>query len=88
VLKLSPPQSEEEQVPSAEKCLFSENVEKNCAYCVHGKASAKGNEIFCKYKGVSFNGENCRKYKYDPLLRKPRKKAVLRTGFSEEDFSL
>lgn len=68
--------------------LFRKTIVKNCAYCAHAGQASDG-KLLCTKRGfVSANG-SCRRFRYDPLKRTPKKlKAKDFTAFTEEDFRL
>jgi len=68
--------------------LFRRNMEKRCAYCVHGSRLNEA-QAACRYKGVVDATGHCFRYAYDPLRRVPPRPAALKTEqFKEEDFTL
>lgn len=68
--------------------LFRKKIERSCAYCVHG-AHIGEDQILCVKKGVRTIGDQCRKFKYDPCKRVPRKaKALDFSKYENEDYSL
>ena len=69
------------------KKMFDKNVIKKCEYCLFGTAIGDDGEIICKKRGVVYKDDLCRKYKYDPLKREP-KKQTLSDNYSPEDFKL
>lgn len=58
-----------------------------CEYCVNGRLSADKKSVLCEHSGIRKLDSKCRKYKYDPLKRTP-KKALQIEKFTEEDFSI
>lgn len=64
--------------------LFGNNIEPDCSYCDHCISDGE-NRICIKNRYIE-NGK-CRKFKYDPLLRKPFRAPVL-PKFDPEDFKL
>ena len=58
-----------------------------CGWCEHGRLLDGDDEVLCPRHGVMALDDSCRKYKYDPLKRKP-KKVKLNTDFDESDFAL
>ena len=80
--------------------LFGGRIPPSCAYCQHN--SGKNGEIICALRHNSGGegqvacalrrqpeGEACKKYRYDPLLREPRVAPSLRTSqYRPEDFQL
>lgn len=80
---------------NTDKVRGFENMEKHgkieiapkCEYCVHARPSPDGETVLCPKKGVMEKDSKCRKYKYDILKRRPKKKPKLQE-FSAEDFEL
>ncbi len=67
---------------------FGKNIEESCAYCMfNASGSADEAEVICTVNGQIKNGK-CRKYRYNPLMRAPRRKIEVRSDFSEEDFKI
>ena len=65
--------------------LFGGSVEPSCAYCRHN--GGRGEPV-CTLR-LQPQGEACKRYEYDPLLREPKNAPPLRTSqFSPEDFQL
>lgn len=62
------------------------NVTPKCEYCKHGTSSGD-KTILCLKKGILEADSYCRKFSYDPLKRKPEKKAEL-PEYSQADFEL
>lgn len=69
------------------KKLFSESISPKCIYCETGIMTTDGKEILCRRMGVMQPDSCCKKFRYDPLKRKPET-VKLRSDFSQEDFSL
>ena len=67
--------------------VFSKELQHRCEYCVHGIASDFSDEILCLKKGITHASDSCRKYKYDPLKRQP-KRQIVENSFSAKDFSI
>ena len=68
--------------------LFRKNMEKRCAYCVHG-VTISDTEVACARKGIVGAGGHCFRFAYDPLRRVPARPAPLENGkYSAEDFKL
>lgn len=65
--------------------LFGNNIEPDCSYCTHCIEDSEGRRICIK--SASLQNGKCRKFSYDPLLRKPFKPPVL-PQFDPEDFRL
>lgn len=67
--------------------LFRSDIEPRCVYCQ--RAVPLGEEqMMCRKRGVVPCGGSCRAFHYDPTRRTPPKPAVLRGGFTDDDFSL
>lgn len=66
------------------KSLFGNNIEISCAYCEH--SMFQNNTQFCKLGRALKNGK-CRKFKYNPIMRIP-KRAVVLEKYKAEDFVL
>lgn len=69
------------------KIGFNKELQKSCAYCVYGTVLELTNETVCKKRGVMNGRDYCRKYKYDPLKRIPRKTKIS-DNYNPEDFKL
>lgn len=69
------------------KKLIGSNIQPKCEYCKHSVALQESDTVLCPLAGVTVSDNACKKFKYDPLKRKPRSAPVL-TQYSEEDFSL
>ena len=67
--------------------LYGKNIPPQCEYCMIGEASSDGEVVFCAKKGIVPNSYSCRKFKYDPLRRKPKVSPALEE-YSMEDFML
>lgn len=61
-------------------------VEPMCEYCQRVHMQSDGS-LVCEKKGEVSGDESCKKFKYDPLKRKPRK-PKLNLDFSAEDFQI
>jgi hypothetical protein len=75
------------------KKLFNKNdITPSCSYCVHGRFSPNGESVLCLKKGIVSLDYSCKRFKYDPLKRKPIRPKAIETfeelDFSLEDFSL
>lgn len=69
--------------------FFYKNVymEPKCEYCVHARIPEDRTEALCPKKGVVSLDYSCKKFKYDPIKRIP-KKVTLQSIFTEEDFKI
>ena len=70
----------------AEK-VFKKDIPPRCEYCIYGMRSGYSDEILCRKKGVTDISDSCRRYKYDPLKREP-KKIKIDKDYGAKDFSL
>ena len=70
------------------KKLFNKNdITPSCSYCVHGKLSPNKESILCVKAGIVDLDYSCKKFKYDPLKRQPRRPKAI-DKFDASDFSL
>lgn len=70
------------------KKLFNKNdITPSCSYCTHGKISPNAELILCNKKGVVELDFSCKKFKYDPLKRQPRRPKSI-DKFEQSDFTL
>ena len=69
------------------KIIDSKEVPNECQNCAFGMLMIEEEKVFCEKSGIRNMDSGCRKFKYDPLCRVPRKKPEL-ASFSEEDFAL
>lgn len=53
--------------------IFSQDIEKICAYCEHGKPIFGTDDIICTKKGLVRADFSCKKFLYTPLRRTPPK---------------
>lgn len=68
--------------------LFRKKIEKACVYCVHA-AKLDEESCLCAKKGIVSPDARCRKFRYDPLKRVPRRqKPKDFSEFDHTDFSL
>lgn len=67
------------------KKLFGNNIEPRCIYCHNCTVMLDGSYI-CNAKSELINGK-CRRFKYNPLLRKPSDMPKL-PKFDPKDFEL
>lgn len=68
--------------------LFRKDIEKDCAYCANAGKIGE-DKYLCSRKGIVCAGDRCRKFKYDPLKRRPAKaKATDFSQYDKVDFSL
>ena len=67
--------------------LFDNQITPSCEYCEHGRDSSEYNMIMCKKKGIVSPYFRCKKFRYDPLRRVP-KRAEAQRRFTPEEFAL
>lgn len=68
--------------------LFRKKIERSCAYCLYG-AHLEDGQILCAKKGLRTTEEKCRRFKYDPCKRVPKKaKALDFSKYETADYSL
>ena len=68
------------------KNLFGKYIEQNCIYCENSETDSNG-DVFCKIEKHSERKDKCKRFKYDPLKRKPSISPKLPT-YNPDDFSL
>ncbi len=66
------------------KKMFDKTLPKKCEYCLFASPLGEG-DLLCKKRGIVRLDDLCRKYKYDPLKREP-KKQLISDNYSPEDF--
>ncbi len=69
------------------KALFGNNINPACEYCELGKKTKDGKMVLCEKTGVVAPYYSCRKFKYDPLLRIP-KRMPRPQKMTDEDFKI
>ena len=68
--------------------LFRKKIERSCGYCTYGTLLEDGS-VLCAKKGLRQIEDKCRKFRYDPCKRIPKKaKALDFTKYTDVDFSL
>lgn len=68
--------------------LFNKRTTPDCSYCKRSQDLRDGSYL-CSVNGVTKPSEGCKKFKYDPLKRKPVKgKALDSNAYDDADFSL
>ena len=68
--------------------LFRKKILNSCSYCCNGTSLENG-QILCIHRGLIYEPEKCRKFKYDPCKRIPLKpKALDFSQYDDQDFSL
>lgn len=68
--------------------LFRKKIQRCCAYCALG-TKISDDQILCAKRGTVAIDHRCRKFKYDPCKRIPRKsKALDFSKYDNDDYSL
>jgi len=68
--------------------LFRKKIERSCSYCLYG-TKLEDDQILCSKKGIRSAYLSCRKFKYDPCKRIPRKpKAMDFSKYEDQDYTL
>lgn len=68
--------------------FFGKDIQPACEYCALGKLTSDGKNVLCKKKGVTALYYKCRRFRYDPLKRVPKKLPLAHGEFAKEDFEL
>lgn len=58
-----------------------------CDICLYGTRLADSSGILCEKSGIRAFDSSCKKFRYDPLKRVPKKAPVM-MDFSQEDFEI
>lgn len=69
------------------KKLFGTNIEPACVYCIYGRPAPDNIMILCRKFGPVAPYYSCRKFKYNPLKRIPKRQPKL-PNFSPDDFEI
>ena len=69
------------------KIIDSKEISKECRNCAYGMLLGDEEKVFCEKSGIRNMDSGCKKFRYDPLCRVPRRKPKM-ASFSEEDFAL
>lgn len=69
------------------KLFGKKDIVPSCSYCVHGRIAPDKESVLCKKSGLTDLDYSCKKFKYDPLKRQPRRPKPI-AKFDEENFSL
>lgn len=69
------------------KLIDQKDVEKECRNCACGRVMPEDGKILCEKSGIRNPDSTCKKFRYDPLCRVPKRQPVL-VEYSEEDFAL
>lgn len=69
------------------RIINEKDVTNECQNCLFAAQLAGEDAVFCKKTGIRKMNSSCKKFKYDPLNRVPRR-APKMMEFSEKDFEL
>ena len=69
------------------KLFGKKDIVASCSYCAHGRIAPDKESVLCKKSGLVDIDYSCRKFRYDPLKRQPRRPKPI-VKYDEEDFSL
>ncbi len=67
--------------------LLGKDIIKNCSVCRNSIELLSGEQFICRKKGPVYSTDYCRKFKYDPLKRKPADITPL-PKYKKEDFEI
>lgn len=67
--------------------LSEQEFPATCSHCQFGRLAPDTQSVLCIKRGVMQASSSCKKYRYDPLKRKPRQAPKL-PDYQDEDFSL
>ena len=66
---------------------FNKNLQPACAYCGRGRRCPGGDRVLCPLRGVMEPSDACRRFRYNPLKRVPKRSQKL-PAYKSEDFAL
>ena len=69
------------------KKLFEDNLTPACEYCEYGSVADDVKMILCKRSGVVSPYFRCKKFRYSPIRRTPKRMPKL-PSFEPSDFSI
>ncbi len=69
------------------KIIDGKEVARECRNCFYSNSIGDDEQILCKKHGIRNLDSNCRRFKYDPLCRVPKKSPKI-AELSAEDFEL
>ena len=69
------------------KKIIGANIEPKCEYCKCGIDVNDADTLLCRHVGITTKDAKCKKFRYDPLKRKPTQAPAL-MQFTDQDFSL
>ena len=68
--------------------LFRKHIDPSCSYCRYALDADPGT-VICRRKGIMADTSSCRRFRYDPLRRKPPEpKLPDFNRYEDRDFSL
>ena len=67
--------------------LFSNEIPPACQYCKYGFITRSGETVLCEKRGATAPHASCRRYRYAPLKRVPKRPNAL-PAFDPSDFKL
>lgn len=67
--------------------IYDKEIDRVCAFCQKGEALTE-DLILCRRYGPVTPEYSCRKFRYDPLLRKPSLRELPKLQVTPEDFKL
>lgn len=68
------------------KPIYGSKIAPACEYCLYGSPALDRKMVLCRHRGVVSPYYSCRKFRYDPLMRVPRRQELPK--FDPKDFSL
>lgn len=68
--------------------FYNDDNEKICALCEYGKISPDNAYVLCLKRGVMKLDSSCRKFKYDPFKREPRRANSNLPKYDPKEFEL
>lgn len=78
------------KIRESDSMIYSEDIDKVCRVCVHSQeVKGSSGHIKCKRKGEYIPaGGYCDEFEYDIFKKNVRRKKMLTTRYSREDFTL
>ena len=67
--------------------IYDKDIDRICAFCLQGR-ELSDDLILCRRCGPVTPDHSCRKFEYDPLLRKPSVTRLPTPRVKAEDFKL
>lgn len=66
---------ERNAAPGGPEVKEDDRIEKYCKYCEHAGTLSDPDAMLCDKAGVVSASHCCRRFRYDPMKRKPRRRA-------------